>query len=97
MKPYRFHPQAETDVDEAIGWYLGRNQETAFSFALELQFSYRRIVEGPLLFPAYLLATRRCVLQDFPYSVVFRELPEVIEIVAVAHAKRRPGYWINRL
>jgi hypothetical protein len=33
----------------------------------------------------------------YPYFVVFRELPRKIEIIAVAHAKRRPGYWLKRL
>jgi hypothetical protein len=29
--------------------------------------------------------------------VVFREFPREIQIVAVVHAKRRPGYWACRL
>jgi len=36
-------------------------------------------------------------LPRFPYAVVYRDQPERIEIVAVAHAARRPGYWQNRL
>jgi len=37
------------------------------------------------------------ILDHDPYFVVFRELPRKIQIVAGAHAKRRPGYWTNRL
>jgi hypothetical protein len=37
------------------------------------------------------------VLHHFPYFVVFRELPSKIQIIAVAHAKRRPGYWRGRI
>jgi hypothetical protein len=30
----------------------------------------------------------------FPFAVVYREIsPEEIEVVAVAHFKRRPKYW----
>ncbi len=41
--------------------------------------------------------TQRLVLGHYPFSIVFRELLHEIQIVAVAHAKRRPGYWAFRL
>jgi hypothetical protein len=37
------------------------------------------------------------MLNRYPYFVVFRELPRKIQIIAVAHAKRRPGFWASRL
>jgi len=40
---------------------------------------------------------RRRVLRRFPYSIVFLLEPAEIVIVAVAHHKRRPGYWIGRV
>ena len=36
------------------------------------------------------------VLQRFPFNVFYRPGPTEIEIIAVAHQKRRPGYWSNR-
>lgn len=36
------------------------------------------------------------VIARFPYIVFFVALPDAVEIVAVAHAKRRPGYWLRR-
>jgi toxin ParE1/3/4 len=41
--------------------------------------------------------TRRILLHGFPYQIVYRLRPAEIVIVAVAHLKRRPGYWKNRL
>jgi hypothetical protein len=38
-----------------------------------------------------------CLLKKFPYLVVFREYPDHLFIVAVAHGHRRPGYWRKRL
>jgi hypothetical protein len=32
----------------------------------------------------------------FPFFVVFRETDIRIEIVAIAHGRRRPGYWLGR-
>ena len=43
--------------------------------------------------PSYDRRTRRVVVQRFPYQVVYRVLADEIVIVAVAHSKRRPGYW----
>jgi plasmid stabilization system protein ParE len=40
--------------------------------------------------------TRRLLLPRFPYHVVYRLSPAEIVVVAVAHAKRRPGYWKRR-
>lgn len=42
--------------------------------------------------PIYLHGTRRVLLVRFPYLVVYREEPARILVVAVAHARRRPGY-----
>jgi tRNA (Thr-GGU) A37 N-methylase len=39
-----------------------------------------------------------CVLsREFPYSVVYLEQLDCVWIVAVMHAKRKPGYWRERL
>ncbi|HYR82582.1 MAG TPA: type II toxin-antitoxin system RelE/ParE family toxin [Terriglobia bacterium] len=40
--------------------------------------------------------TRRVLVRRFPYEVVYRLSEEEIVIVAIAHLKRRPGYWKKR-
>ena len=40
--------------------------------------------------------TRRLLVARFPYEVVYRLQPEAIVLVAIAHLKRRPGYWKGR-
>ncbi len=39
---------------------------------------------------------RKCVIQRFPYVMYYMDLDAVIWIAAIAHAKRRPGYWMSR-
>lgn len=39
---------------------------------------------------------RKAVLQRFPYVIFFRELSDVIQVGAVAHTAREPGYWLKR-
>jgi hypothetical protein len=64
-----------------------------FVFAVNVMLS--KIVEDPDRWPSF-ADVRRCVLKRFPYNVLFRFNDEQIEIVAIAHHKRRPGYWSRR-
>jgi hypothetical protein len=46
---------------------------------------------------AHLPSWHACVrLTRFPYLVVYREDATRILVVAVAHEKRKPGYWRKR-
>ncbi len=57
-----------------------------------------RIDTAPREFPVWKgdRRFRRAVVQQFPYVIFFRELSDGIEVVAVAHAAREPGYWLKR-
>jgi hypothetical protein len=39
---------------------------------------------------------RKIVVEGFPYWVVYRELPAELYIIAIAHFRRKPGYWRYR-
>jgi plasmid stabilization system protein ParE len=97
MKPVRVHPQAEKEADAAFDRYLEQSRTAAFGFDKELRGAYQSLRVRPLTFPPYLYGTRRVILDRYPFSVIFRERLHDIQIVAVAHAKRRPGYWAKRL
>jgi plasmid stabilization system protein ParE len=97
LKPLTYHPRASEEIDEAYSWYAMRSTQAADGFYEELFRAVNRVRQQPGLFPLYLHGTHRAVLDRYPFSVVFRELPHEIQIVAVAHAKRRPGYWASRL
>jgi plasmid stabilization system protein ParE len=91
-----FLPKALQDAIAAKAWYRRRSAAAAIEFELQLHDPIERIASNPGRFPPYLHGARRCGMRRFPYSVVFRELPGVIRIVAVAHGKRRTGYWKRR-
>jgi len=77
-------------------WYQARNAEAAEAFMAELDLAIHRIEEAPRQWPPCLAETRRYLLRRFPFFVVFRETDDRLQILAVAHARRRPGYWIGR-
>jgi plasmid stabilization system protein ParE len=88
---------ADLETEEAFEWYAEQSETAAQGFLNALDAIVLRITQNPRQFPAYLLGTRKAVVGDFPYSLIFNEVQDSIVIVAVAHAKRRPGYWRRRL
>jgi plasmid stabilization system protein ParE len=97
MKPVRVHPQAEAEADGAFEYLWARSESAALGFDTELRTAFSALRKNPRIYPPYLLGTRRSMRHRYPSFVVFREFPRKIQIVAVVHAKRRPGYWTNRL
>lgn len=93
--PYRFHPDADREFGEAAAWY-----EERAGLAAEFIAAVRAKIEEITLAPRrwrLLRGVRRAFVGRFPYSIVYRETSDgYIEILAVAHFKRRPGYWSRR-
>lgn len=97
MMPLRFHPEALAEADEAAGYYEARKPGLGLDFRKAIEVAVRRIEQTPERWPPLTPRTRRFRLRRFPYAVVYAILPDRISVVAVAHDKRRPGYWKDRL
>ena len=85
------------EIDSAHSRYLKESLQVADGFLEELIPAIDRIQAPPTLYPRHLRGTQRLVLARHPFSIVFRERFHDIQIIAIAHAKRRPGYWAKRL
>jgi len=96
-KPVEFDEAAADEVDEAHLWFLKRSTRAADAFLTELKHAISEIQQRPATFASHLHGTQRYLLRRYPYAIVYRELPESIQIVAIAHGKRRPGYWKSRV
>ena len=97
MKPIRVHPEAQLEAEAAVEWYGQRSSYAADRLVVEFRAALECIQQSPNQSPKLAFNTRRKVLSRFPYLVVFRETATEIEIIAVAHGRRRPGYWRERL
>jgi len=91
-----FHPEAVAEALGAARWYRQRNPDAAGAFLAELERALLRIAEAPEGWPVIELGRRRFVLRRFPFSIVYRVRPGQVEVLAVAHGRRRPGYWRDR-
>ncbi|MBY0495717.1 MAG: type II toxin-antitoxin system RelE/ParE family toxin [Cyanobacteria bacterium] len=88
--------EALQEAERAAHWYAERSATAAAAFSEEMDAAESAIARLPEAWPRYEHRTRRYLLRRFPFSVVYRvEEPRVL-IVAVAHARRRPGYWKSR-
>jgi toxin ParE1/3/4 len=90
-------PEALLEMDDAFDWYLERSVQAAEAFVAEITSAFTLIAGSPTIWPTFEAGTRRYLLRKFPYSIIYRESEEGIEVIAVAHYKRRPRYWRKRL
>ncbi len=95
-KPVELHPEALAEAEAAVAWYRDRSLRAAEVFVSELEKAIEAISEAPHRWPSFDAGCRRFPLRRFPYFVVYREKARSIEVLAVAHGRRRPGYWRPR-
>lgn len=92
-----FHTEAIEEARASRQWYAERSAAIADAFMAELDHAIEEILDAPSRWPTFVHGTRRYLLRRFPYMIVFRERASVIQVIAVAHARRKPGYWKARV
>jgi len=88
---------ATAELAEAIDWYREHSQRAALNFVAAISRSIAAVVADPNRFQRALHGCRQCRVSRYPYTVIFHEESDVVMVVAIAHAKRRLGYWTRRL
>jgi plasmid stabilization system protein ParE len=92
------HEEAAIEYDEAFDWYLQRSPDAARKFDAEVNRAFTEIVQSPHRWAVGTNSTRRFLLRQFPFTVIYRErVWGEIQIIAIAHVSRKPGYWKQRL
>jgi len=92
----RFHPAAAAEVERAQAWYEDPSLLAAAGFLQERTRAIQRMRIAPERHAVAEHGTRRIVLEQYPFSVFYVTRREEIFVIAVAHQKRRPGYWADR-
>lgn len=91
------HPAALEEADSAVTWYARRSRRAAGMFLDELDRAIDQIRQNREQYSPDEFSARRLVLRRFPFAIVFRRVAAGVEIIAIAHGRRRPGYWRERL
>ena len=102
MKVVRLSPEAIDELVETAQWYQSSRPGLESEFVAEVDRVLPLIASSPKASPRLLdlpadLEIRRALLPRFPYTLIFMDLGEHVRVLAVAHAKRRPGYWLDRV
>lgn len=91
-----FLEAAQRELDEAVEYYNQTAPGLGEGFLAELFAAIDRIHALPDAWPPFIAGTRRCLLNRFPYGVVYLHEKDLMLITAVAHLHRGPDYWTNR-
>ena len=97
------HPEAQAELRSAAVWYDERRTGLGDEFIAEVSAALDRIGDAPESYPAWLGTPaagppiRKATVQRFPYVIAFERHEQHVLVLAVAHAKRRPLYWLRRV
>lgn len=91
-------PAAARELAADVRYYDERYQGRGQRFARAVETSLSVISSFPLAYPVlYEPDIRSAKVPLFPYRLIYVALRADIDVLAVAHSKRRPEYWRDRL
>lgn len=94
----RFSEAAQLELEDAALFLEARERSLGERFLQAVSTSLILIQEHPRAWQTVAGDIRRCKVLGFPYGVIFvLRSDEDIEVIAVAHERRRLGYWRDRL
>jgi len=92
-----FHRLAAREYRSALSWYRQRSPAAAERFRAEIDDVVERISKSPLEGAVFRGPFRWLRTRRFPYLLYYEIVDSTtIRVYAVAHGRRRLGYWIQR-
>jgi len=93
---HRYLPLAREELNEAAAFYEASVPGLGNAFLDDVERAVQAVLERPRIGAPVGRKLRKTILRRFPFSIVFADRGPEIVIVAVAHQRRRPGYWRGR-
>lgn len=92
----RWHDEAALELRAEFQWLEGQSSGLGNRFLEAVRSALRTIEEFPDLGAPRNRGTRRLLLAKFPFDLVYLVESDAIIVLALAHHRRRPGYWRSR-
>ena len=92
-----FHPEARDEFLAAAAYYDAAVPGLGNRFLVAVRRATDLVLTHPTSGTPRSSGARRTLVTGFPYDVVYQVRESVVEVLAVAHQRRRPGYWRERL
>ncbi len=93
----KFHPYAESEIDEAVKWYDEQVEGLGGRFVKTLDENILRIARYPRFNTEVSKGIYRSLVKCFPYCIYYEIGKDDIIIYAIAHMHRKPSYWKTRM
>ena len=97
MKRVRFLELADAEFEEAIGYFNRQVMGLGARFEREVENTVALIVEFPEIGSPLTKRIRKFRVRKFKYKIIYALDADEIVIIAVAHHKKRPRYWRQRI
>lgn len=91
-----FHPAAEREFIEAARFYEECAPGLGADFIRQIERTLVQIAANPDSGSVSAKTIRRRLVRRFPFAVLYQSRPKAIFVLAIAHLRRRPGYWKSR-
>jgi plasmid stabilization system protein ParE len=88
---------ARAELEEAFDFYEGRRPGLGDELIADFEAAVAKILRNPTMGRRVARDVRRWSLHQFPYALIYQVRQDLLLIVAVAHFRRKPNYWRNRL
>jgi len=94
---FSFHPEAEEELNRAVDYYNECRPLLGWDFSREVYITIQNIIAHPNAWSPLSKSTRRCLVNRFPFGVIYQIGNKNIFIIAIMQLNRKPGYWQERL
>lgn len=96
-RPVLLRPEAQAELIEAWAWYEAQRPGLGDSMVTCVEAAIATAARAPNAFPAVVGEVRRALTRRFPYGVFYVVEDASLVVLAIAHARRSPSYWMSRL
>lgn len=93
----RYHRAAEAELDDALAFYAGVHASLSVALLHDVEAGERAIREQPQAWRQISGGLRVFWLRRFPFGLIYHVSGQDITVYAVAHMRRKPGYWRSRV
>jgi hypothetical protein len=94
---YYFHPAAEAEHLESVAYYESKRAGLGASYLAEFERIMDIVCETQHRYPVEKHPdVGRIRMKRFPFTILFRDASGAVQVLAVAHNRRRPQYWLSR-
>ena len=89
-------PEATEEFAASAAYYESQQRGLGQAFIDEVEATLDRIAEHPKAARVVVGDFRRRLVHRFPFAVIYRLRDDQAVVAAIAHRRRRPGFWQNR-